>query len=616
MCGICGFTGVLDDNKQVLQAMMARIVHRGPDDEGSFQKEHISLGFRRLSIIDLKNGHQPMTNESGDIIIVFNGEIYNHPELREELIQKGHIFQNNSDTECLVHAYEEYKEDMLSKLRGMFAFAVWDDKEQTLFMARDPFGIKPLYYTVQNGHLIFGSEIKSILEFPGIQKDLNPDALDQYLSYQYSVLPETFFKGIYKLLPGHCLTWKNGQIESKQYWSPELKPQKTQKHAEKYAELKTVLQDSIRAHKISDVEVGSFLSSGVDSSFIFANSNVSKTFTVGFDDGNGQYSEIGMASALSESMGVKNTNKVISATEYWEVLPKINYHMDEPLADPAAVALYFVDQIAAQQVKVSLSGEGADELFGGYNIYHEPFSLRPFRLLPRGLKNKIKKKLVASPKKFRGKNFILRGCTPIEERFFGNAHLMDKEEKRAILKEHLPASAPYELTKAYYDRTKNLDDTTRMQYIDLNFWLPGDILLKADKMSMAHSLETRVPFLDREVFRVASTLSLPNKVNKKRTKHLFRQVASETLPEATFTKKKLGFPVPIRVWLKMPEYYQIVKDAFESQEAQLFFHSDQLVSMLDRHYSGTEDNSRKIWAVYMFLVWYRVFFLDWKNISK
>ncbi len=613
MCGICGLIGKIEEKEQILKEMMDRIVHRGPDDAGSYINGDAALGFRRLSIIDLANGHQPMFNETGDIVVVFNGEIYNHAEIRQTLIEKGHIFANNSDTECLLHSYEEYGEEMLSHLRGMFGFAIWDENKKSLFMARDFFGIKPLYYAQVDGTLAFGSEIKSILELPGLEKKVNPEALDQYLSYQYSVLPETFFKGIYRLLPGHCLTYANGEINVRKYWDPTLTPEKKQRTAVIEAELRSCLKDSVEAHKISDVEVGSLLSGGVDSSFILAQANVDKTFTVGFSEDNGRYSEMHLAAELSKELNCANYQKTITAQEYWSALPRVAYHMDEPLADPSAVALFFVNQLASQHLKVVMSGEGSDELFGGYNIYHEPFSLRPFRLIPRGIKAKIAKKLERSPKNFRGKNYIIRGCKTLEQRFIGNAHLMDADEKRSVLLPHIPATEPSVLTAPHYQNSRHLDDVSRMQDIDLRFWLPGDILLKADKMSMAHSLEIRVPFLDKEVFGAARKLAIENKVRKKTTKFAFREVAAECLPEASSQRKKLGFPVPIRVWLKQDEYYNLVKTAFQSDTAAEFFSTDALVGLLDAHYNGEKDNSRKIWAVFQFLIWHKVFFEEFAH---
>jgi len=365
MCGFAGFTGHLDNGEEVLTNMMNKIIHRGPDSAGQHIDGKAYMGFRRLSIIDLDNGSQPMYNENKKIVITFNGEIYNHKELRKELKEKGHIFANNSDTEVLIHAYEEYGEDMLNKLRGMFAFVIWDSEKETLFGARDFFGIKPFYYAVVDGNLVYGSEIKSILEYPGYKKQLNETALENYLTFQYSVLDETFFKGIYKLMPSHCLTFHNGELNVKRYWEPTFEADENASLDTLIKEIDDAMHDSVEHHKISDVEVGSFLSSGVDSSYVAAIFNGDKTFTVGFDYE--KYNEIDYAKSLSDKIKIDNYSKLVSSQEYWAAIPKIQYHMDEPLADPAAIALYFVSQTASKHVKVALSGEGADEFFGGYN---------------------------------------------------------------------------------------------------------------------------------------------------------------------------------------------------------------------------------------------------------
>jgi len=366
---------------------------------------------------------------------------------------------------------------------------------------------------------------------------------------------------------------------------------------------------------ISDVEVGTFLSSGVDSSYITAQAPSTKAFTVGFEEGQGRYNEISYAKDLSAKLNKESYDKVITAEEFWNVLPKVMYHMDEPLADAAAVALYFVDELAAKHLKVSLSGEGADELFGGYNIYHEPISLRPFNKIPRVIKRALGALMQKIPFEFKGKNFIIRGSMPVEERFIGNANVFKLKERNKVLKKPYSKRGPQILTKPCYDRVKDLDDVAKMQTIDLNFWLPGDILLKADKMSMAHSLETRVPYLDIEVFKVAKNLPLPLKINENTTKYAFRKTVKEKLPEATAAKKKLGFPVPIRVWLRQEKYYKIVKKAFISEAAEAYFDTDELVRLLDEHYKGKKDNNRKIWTVYAFLLWYNVFFNDYENFS-
>ena len=611
MCGICGFTGKLPDSKEVLTRMMDRIIHRGPDSAGQFITDKAAWGFRRLSIIDLDHGSQPMFNEDNSIVIVFNGEIYNFMTLREELKAKGHVFRNNSDTEVLVHGYEEWGTELPKHCRGMFAFMIYDMNKDLAFGARDYFGIKPFYYGVIDGNLVFGSEIKSILEYPGYVKKVNTEALEQYLTFQYSVLPETFFKGIYKLAPAHSILFKDGEVTIERYWEPDFDIDENADLDELVDKIDAQMQESVQAHMISDVEVGSLLSSGIDSSYIATVSKADKTFTVGFDYD--KFNEISYAQDLSEKIGTQNFSKLITEEEYWSVLPEIQYYMDEPLADASCVALYFVDKTAAEHVKVVLSGEGADEFFGGYNIYHEPVSLHGYQKLPKGLRRFVGKAAeMIMPEGMRGRSFLMRGALDVEERFIGNAKRFSVKERKKILKNATPAKAPWKLTKPYYDKVKHLDDTTKMQYIDMNFWLIGDILLKGDKMSMRHSLECRVPFMDREVYKLAKTIPTKYKLAEGTTKYALRKAARRHIPEATAMKKKLGFPVPIGLWLREDKYYEQVKTSFESPAAQKFFNTKELVKMLDQHKKGKLDNSKKIWVVYMFLMWYDVYFVQEK----
>ncbi len=607
MCGICGFTGETEDKDRVIKAMMDKIIHRGPDSYGIHSDNNITLGFRRLSFIDLTEGNQPMYNEDKSIVIVFNGEIYNYATLRQSLIEKGHTFANRSDTETLIHLYEEYGYDMLKHLRGMFAFVIYDMKKELLFAARDFFGIKPFYYSLINNQMLFASEIKSFLSYPHFKKEVNQEALENYLTFQYSVLPETFFKNVYKLMPAHYLVFQKGELTITRYFQAAFNPVKMSLTPTVKSIDKTV-QDSIVKHKISDVEVGSFLSSGVDSSYIAACFKGNKTFTVGFDYES--YNEIEYAKQLSETVGINNINMCITTEEYWDSLTKVQYHMDEPLADPAAVALYFVSKLASKHVKGALSGEGADEFFGGYNIYKEPLDLKLITSMPMWLRKFMGNLMQVIPFKFKGKNFFIRGSKTIEERFIGNANIFSKKERDVILKKPVTDYTPQDLTKPYYDQVSGVDDITKMQYIDIHFWLVGDILLKADKMSMANSLEVRVPFVDKEVFKVASKIPVDYRVNKTSTKYAFRMATQEYLPQEVRNKKKLGFPVPIRIWLREDKYYNKVKEAFQSEAAAIYFNTDELVKLLDMHKSGKQDNSRKIWTVYMFLVWYGVFFED------
>lgn len=605
MCGFCGFSGMIDDRENILHRMMDTIVHRGPDSEGIYLDDGIALGFRRLSIIGLEDGNQPIANETNDLILVFNGEIYNFKTLREDLVQAGHVFSTQTDSEVVLHGYEEYGPDILQKVRGMFAFVIWNKKENSLFGARDFFGIKPFYYGKMENTFLFGSEIKSFLPHPHFKKELNLEALESYLSFQYSPMAETFFKGIYRLPPAHYFFYRNDHMEIHRYWEPVFEEE--DRSLEEWVDrIDHVMQDSIQTHKVSDVEVGSFLSSGVDSSYVAACFHGDKTFTVGFDYE--KYNEIGYAKALSEKVGIENYNKIISTEEFWSVLPKVQYYMDEPLADPAAVALYFVSQLASEHVKVVLSGEGADELFGGYNIYKEPLDLRMYQRLPKKLRRWLASLAEKLPFDIKGKNFLIRGSKDVEERFIGNAFMFSEKERKSLLKISTDAPSPQSLTKEYYRKVQNKDDITKMQYIDIHMWMAGDILLKADRMSMAHSLELRVPFLDKEVCKVATSIPTPYRVNRKNTKYAMRQAALRNLPQEVADKKKLGFPVPIRVWLQEEKYYKKVKKAFQSSIAQTYFREEVLLQLLEEHYQGKRDNSRKIWTIYMFLLWYEQYF--------
>ncbi len=606
MCGFVGFTG--DGDQGVLRSMTDAIAHRGPDDAQYHQDGQISLGFRRLSIIDLEGGRQPMLNEDGTKVLVFNGEIYNYRQLKQDLVQAGHDFKTAADSEVLLHGYEEYGPALLNKLRGMFAFVIWDKVSGQLFGARDFFGIKPLYYAQMGGQLLFGSEIKSFLPHPSFQKELNPRALESYLSFQYSPGPETFFKNVYKLPPAHYFKYQAGRMEISRYWLPQFQAEEDKTLDQWVEAIEKTFDDSVQAHKISDVEVGSFLSSGVDSSYVACSAHVDKTFTVGFDNGE-RYNETSYAKELSELIPVKNISKVISPEEFWGHFPQIQYHMDEPLADPAAVALYFVCSTAAQHLKVVLSGEGADEIFGGYNIYKEPLEMAWYDKIPLPIRRLIGKIAGALPA-HRGLNFLVRRGKPLEERFIGNAYMLQEKERRALLKQPAGAPAPHNLVKPYYDMVRDKDPVTKMQFVDLNMWMVGDILLKADKMSMANSLELRVPFLDKEVMALAGRIPLRYRVNSENTKYAMRQAALRRMPEKWAGKKKLGFPVPTRVWLKEDKYYEKVKQAFTSPQAEAFFHTDKLVKLLDDHKSGKADNSRKVWTVYTFLVWYKEFFVE------
>lgn len=611
MCGFVGYTHVdRIDGVEVLRKMTDAISHRGPDSDGAYSDESVSLGFRRLSIIDLSAvAKQPMFNENEDIVLVFNGEIYNYQALREELIEKGHQFHSHTDSEVILHGYEEYGVDILNKLRGMFAFSIWDTQKKKLFIARDYFGIKPLYYTqnTEDGSLIFGSEIKSFLEHPKFIKKLNKNALRPYLTFQYSSMDETFFEGVYKLKPAHYLIFEANQLSIKPYWHNDFKVVENDLKAN-VEQIKQILKESVEYHKISDVKVGSFLSGGIDSSYITALLKPNKTFSVGFQEYEAMFNETKLAAELSEILGIENHSKIITADECFDALPTIQYHMDEPQSNPSSVPLYFLAQLAREHVTVVLSGEGADEIFGGYPWYQNSPAIDAYEKVPFGIRKTVSGIAKKLPQN-KVTHFLVNGGLTVEEKFIGEAKVFAEADALAVLKPaYQSGPSVRSITQKVYDKVKNEDDLTKMQYLDLHLWLPGDILLKADKMSMAHSLELRVPFLDKEVMEFASTLPSKQRVNKENTKYALRVAANEVLPEAWAKRPKLGFPVPIKYWMKEEKYYQMIKAEFLKPETAEFFEVDVLLQYLEAHYKGEKNYQRYIWTVYVFLIWYQQFF--------
>lgn len=603
MCGIAGFiAGQGAADAGALTPMLARIAHRGPDGQGTFVEGPAALGHCRLAIIDLAGGAQPLYSEDKNLVIVFNGEIYNYKALTAELTALGHCFATRTDSEVVLHGWEQWGRELLPRLRGMFAFALWDRRAGTLFCARDMFGIKPLYYCrCADGTLLFASEIKAFLDHPSFEKRLNAAQLPLYLSCQYSPGRDTFFAGVEKLLPGHFLIFSDGIVRTTRWVQPAFLPGETPVPP---SELEAVLQDSAAAHKVADVEVAGFLSGGVDSAYITALARPGRTYTISYAEP--RYDESFSARALARSLGVRNRVRRISPGEFWDAVPAVQYHMDEPLADAAAVALYFLNREAAREVKVCLSGEGADELFGGYNIYRDPFTAQWYNRLPPWLRSGLGAAAGLLPPG-PGVNFLVRRGCPLEERYFGPTALMTEREKRRLLADYEGDGDPMFLTEALWDSTEGLDPVSRMQQVDINLWLAGDILLKADKMSMAHSLELRVPFLDKEVFALAAALPAAAKANARMTKIALRQAAARILPPASAARKKLGFPVPVRDWLRQEPYTSRVRAAFARPAAAQFFQPQVLHSMLNRHLHGG-DCWRQIWCVYSFLIWYEQFF--------
>lgn len=620
MCGFVGFTGTIDNRHDVLTAMMDRIVHRGPDMGGTRLTDEVALGFRRLSILDLTEaGAQPMGNEDGSVFVVFNGEIYNFQELRAELEQMGYTFHCNADTEVLVHGYEAWGEDLVNRLRGMYGFVVYDAVRHKLYGARDIFGIKPFYYyradgkngRPATGDFLFGSEIKSFLEHPRFVKAVNPEALRPYLTLQFPATDETFFAGVYKLPAAHYFTYDltTGAFDVRRYWDADFSDDNSKTFDEYVEECDQVVHESVKAHRIADVKVGSFLSGGVDSSYIAACLMPDTTFSVGFDYKD--YNETNYAAELSDKLGIKNVRKMITADEFFDALPEIQYHMDEPQSNLSSVPLWYLAQLAAEQVTVVLSGEGADELFAGYAYYEDvPAVARYKRWVPLGIRQALGR-FVENKHYFKGRNFLLKGAEMPEKWFVGQAYVYRKDEADDVLK---PAYASgkdaFDLCQPIYARVKNFCSLSKRQYLDMNMWLPGDILLKADKMCMAHSLELRVPFLDKKVMEFAEHVPARFRVNERGNKQVLRHAANRCLPDEWATRPKKGFPVPLRYWLREQKYYDYVKEYFTAPWAEEFFDTSKLMQMLDEHFEGKALNQRKIYTALTFLIWYKRYFID------
>lgn len=601
MCGICGFISKRKDKKKVLEAMSERIKHRGPDGYGTYIEGDVAIAQRRLSIIDIEGGKQPMFTKDKDLVVIYNGEIYNYQELKKEL--KEYPFQTKSDTEVLLYGYEKWGKDLPKHLRGMFSFALYDIKNKTLFCARDPFGIKPFYYYQNNGTFMFASEVKAFLDHPDFNKEFNEDLLSSYLSFSFTPTTDTFFKGVKRLDAGHTLTYQNGEVTIDRYYELTF-PIEKKDYNETVDKITDTMEESTKYHMISDVEVGSFLSSGVDSSYLVALAHPAKTYTVGYDIP--RYNEMDYAKDLADKLHVNNTSKIITKEEYMKVLNKIMYHMDEPSSDPAIVALYFVAQLASKDVKVVLSGEGADEFFGGYNYYREEVDYSFYNKIPFFIRHGIAKFFSLFPP-VRGINFLVRRGTSLEDGYIGVNKVWTDKEVKHILK--VPITIPnQEITKPVYDEFKGQSDIVKMQAIDINFWLMKDILQKADRMTMANSLEGRVPFVDKEVFKIASSLPLDYKVTKENTKVALRDAAKRVIPTGAYKKKKLGFPVPVRDWMREDDVYNEIKKTLSTPIANKYFDTKILLHMLEEHKNQKHDYYRKIWNVYCFLKWYQVFF--------
>ena len=611
---MCGFVGFLDgsmnyDPTEVIHAMADRIIHRGPDSDGYFCEKQVGMGFRRLSIIDLAGGDQPIYNEDRNFVITYNGEVYNFQELRAELEAKGHVFTTRTDTEVLVHGYEEWGTELPGRLRGMFAFVIYDRRKEKLFGARDIFGIKPFYYYKKDGTLLYGSEIKAFLAHPNFRKEFNEKWLPTYLCFEYIPRDETLFRDVCKLPAGHWFQYENGEMTLGQYFDLkyDIRSGKTMEQWED--EIEEVFRASCRAHRISDVEVGCFLSSGVDSSYVtrlLSEDMPVRAFSVGYAEK--KYSELPNAVELAEKIGVECITREITAQDFFDAVPAVQYHMDEPLPNPSAIPLYYLTQMAGKQVKVVLSGEGADELFGGYNYYKECLDFEKYMKVPRPIRAALGGAAAHLPP-FHGRRFLMRGRVPLEKRYIRNNYVYHYTELDKYLRRSYELIPPDTLTKPIFDEVAGEDEVTRMQYADIRTWLQYDILQKADKMSMAASLELRVPFLDREVLKLAVQLPPEYRVTKDVTKIALRRAAERVLPEKSAMMPKIGFITPLNDWMRQEPFYRQIRAAFESDSAARFFRQDALLAMLEEHRGGHNGNMKRIWSIYCFLVWYDEFFV-------
>lgn len=624
MCGLIGLVCPSEVDAEVSRAAVAGAMrcmrHRGPDETGTWTDQEVVFGFNRLSFIDIEHSHQPLhwgpPEAPNRYTVLHNGEVYNYLELRAELMERhGARFQTSGDAEAVVAAYHYWGPAAVTRLRGMFAFVIWDAQRNELFGARDPFGIKPLYYASGPHGTAFASEKKSLLELAGtlgINPRLDRKALQHYLTLQYVPEPESMHDQIRRIESGSLFTISpSGKLHTERYFRPTFHPRLVNGQADAdrlHHQIADALRDSVAKHMRADVTVGAFLSGGIDSTATTALAMQHNpdliAFTTGFERQG--YSEVDVAAESAAAIGVKHVVRTVSATEMMEALPLIVWYLDDPVADPALVPLWFIAREARNYVKAVLSGEGADELFGGYTIYREPLSLAPFERVPGSLRKVMGKVSTRIPDGVRGKDLLRRGALSLEQRYYGNARIFRDDQLRPILKNFDERIGHMDVTAGPYRESEGWDPVTRMQHVDLFTWLRGDILVKADKVTMANSIELRVPFLDAEVFRIATQIPLEEKITRETTKHALRQAMKEFVPPHVLNRRKLGFPVPIRHWLKS-EMYEWARDIVLQSHTDEYIDRNAVLTMLDEHKAGTLDHSRRIWALIVFMLWHGIF---------
>ena len=622
MCGLLGMlaaTGNVDKYVDALERSLPCMRHRGPDAAGTWHDGDAAFGFNRLSIIDLEHSHQPLRwgpeDEPDRYAMTFNGEIYNYVELREELKGLGYTFHTEGDGEPIVVGYHHWGKDVVNHLRGMFGIVIWDTHTKTMFAARDQFGIKPLYYATTEAGTVFASEMKCILEMAdqlGLDLNLDRRAIEHYVDLQYVPEPESLHANIRRVESGCTVTLRPGEdVVAERYFKPRFPVQQVKQGEEQqlFNRIAEALEDSVAKHMRADVTVGSFLSGGIDSTAIATLAKRHNpdllTFTTGFEREG--YSEVDVAAESAEAIGVEHIVKIVSPEEYAESIPKIMWYLDNPVADPSLVPLYFVAQEARKHVKVVLSGEGADELFGGYTIYKEPLSLAPFEKIPSPLRRGLGKLSQVLPEGMKGKSLLNRGSMTMEERYYGNARSFNFEQMQRVIPWAKREWDHREVTAPIYAQSKDFDPVARMQHLDLFTWMRGDILVKADKINMANSLELRVPFLDKEVFKVAESIPYDLKISHGTTKYALRKAMEQIVPAHVLHRKKLGFPVPMRHWLAGDELYGWAQDTINESQTEDIFNKKEVLEMLKEHRDGVSDHSRRLWTVLSFMIWHGIF---------
>ncbi|MGP5506978.1 asparagine synthase (glutamine-hydrolyzing) [Corynebacterium flavescens] len=622
MCGLCGLLAAkhnAEDFVEAVEKALPCMRHRGPDAAGTWHDADAAFGFNRLSIIDIEHSHQPLrwgpAENPERYAMTFNGEIYNYIELREQLKEEGYSFNTEGDGEPIVVGFHHWGEDVVNHLRGMFAIVIWDTETKTMFAARDQFGIKPLYYATTAAGTVFASEMKCILEMAealGLELNLDKRAIEHYVDLQYVPEPESLHAHIRRVESGSTVTLHPGEdVVAKRYFRPTFPVQQVPKGKEQdlFDRITRALEDSVEKHMRADVTVGSFLSGGIDSTAIAAlakrhNPNL-LTFTTGFEREG--YSEVDVAAESAAAIGVEHIVKIVSPEEYADAVPRIMWYLDNPVADPSLVPLYFVAQEARKHVKVVLSGEGADELFGGYTIYKEPLSLAPFEKLPSPLRRGLGRLSKVLPDGMKGKSLLERGSMDMEERYYGNARSFNFDQLHRVMPWAKREWDHREVTAPIYAESEGMDPVARMQHLDLFTWMRGDILVKADKMNMANSLELRVPFLDKEVFKVAETIPYDLKIAHSTTKYALRKALENIVPPHVLHRRKLGFPVPMRHWLAGEELYGWAQQTIQESQTENIFNKKAVLEMLKEHRDGVSDHSRRLWTVISFMIWHGIF---------